>query len=266
MVGLFAAFFAWADQELPRCTDAVLSVVTGQLEQRPREANGRASRAPLVVQVPYGAPGDNAARCLHARVWYESILPEIARVRQLAHKSLKWRGRRGALKLREVFAQAGSKRELSAMEASAALQLDAGIDVEGGNSDDEMFGQRMAAEDDHELEAFEEEDPATSKRNSQLNSLGLRHRKKRRRDAVLASATPPAKVRQRKGSTSSQLQPPAAGSDAAGNDAIKQACVERWQGFAKPGQACVERWESLRGLLSSGIENSRSAALHCIAL
>lgn len=125
-----SAFFAWAVEKLPEYGQNTLSVVTGKAEpRRDAHAGGSSWSKPLILEVPF-QPQENAARCLRGAVWEASILPELARARQLAARVAGCSGRRRAVALRALFAARGTARGQEAEEEDEAYEASRTDDAE----------------------------------------------------------------------------------------------------------------------------------------
>ena len=81
LVHLFAEFFEWATEELPKLQNCAISIGSATAQQR----TGRFH--PLVVEVPF-SPQENAARCLRIDVWEGAICQELSRANR--HGEATW--------------------------------------------------------------------------------------------------------------------------------------------------------------------------------
>ena len=117
LVHLFAEFFEWATEELPKLQNCAISVGSATAQQR----TGRFH--PLVVEVPF-SPQENAARCLRIDVWEGAICQELSRanrmVKQLGLKS----GRARASLVRTLFSASASSADPESTDVFQAPESD----------------------------------------------------------------------------------------------------------------------------------------------
>lgn len=117
LVQLFAEFFEWATEELPKLQNCAISIGSATAQQR----TGRFH--PLVVEVPF-SPQENAARCLRIDIWEGAICQELSRakriVKQLGLKS----GRARASLVRTLFSASADAEsaEVQAPEPDVPVQ------------------------------------------------------------------------------------------------------------------------------------------------